>query len=190
MRYSPDVIINVAGLSGCGKSTLISDTFGTDWAVFRPSDILRDNAERVGIPITKPSDYIDIHDSLEAENPDFMVDSILHLRGKVVLDGLRVHRHVAKIAEVMGPALFTTYLTCKDELRLQRVQSRLGRPEGAPQSIEELYMRDAISIPENYEFDKVAAMANLPCGSFDTSGNRVENAVRYGLLVRSLVNVA
>ena len=188
MLYGPNLVINIAGLNGTGKSTLIGDVFGEDWTVFRCSDVLRQNAGRLGIGLTKPEEYPTVHSLLEAENPNFMTDAILELKGKVVVDGLRVYSHAAKLQSFLGEKYLTTLLSLPDNLRLQRLQARTDRGY-APQSIDDLHRYDASSMPESYHFSEIQNMRNSPAMPFDMSGLRIENATHYGMIVRQLPSI-
>ncbi len=182
--------MNVTGRGGVGKTSLIESVFGSEWTVFRPSDVLRENADRLGVTLSSRADYAKVHDTLSREHPNFMVDEITRLRGKVVLDGLRVYSHAEKLQEIVGPnKYFTTVLTCPDEMRLDRLKRR-SRPDSTPKTIEDMNTQDQSELGEHFGFERVIAMANLPQGTFDTSGSLNEVAFKYDLIVRAAISTS
>ncbi len=192
MYYRPNTIINITGPSGSGKSSLIRDVFGETndrWQVFRPSDVLREQAGRLGVELTSPGAYAQVHDCLRIQDPDFMVNSILKLKGNVVLDGLRVYADAKRLQGILKDRYFTSIVRIPDDMRLERMKGRPGRSEGVPSSIAELKAWDNAAVPEHFDFNNIRLMANLPSEPFDISGERTENAARYAMHVRQISNI-
>ena len=169
MRYAPETILNVAGCAGVGKTSLINAVFGEEITVFRPSDEIRKFAAEHSLPLASRFDYASVHDTMHEHDPDFMVKKIMGLRGKVVLDGLRVHVQAEKL-QTVAPDYHTVGLVCPDEVRFSRVindSRRKNRPETIPSSLQEFLEEEEHEI-RNYGLLKVLDMHDVSPEKFNT----------------------
>ena len=169
MCYAPETILNVAGCAGSGKTALIGAIFGEEVTVFRPSDEIRKFATEHSLPLASRFDYASVHDTMHEHDPDFMVKKIMGLRGKVVLDGLRVHVQAEKL-QTVAPDYHTVGLVCPDEVRFSRVINdprRNNRPETIPSSLQEFLEEEEHEI-RNYGLLKVLDMHDVSPEKFNT----------------------
>lgn len=185
MRYAPETILNVAGCAGSGKTALIGAIFGEEVTVFRPSDEIRKYAAEHSIPLATRVDYAAVHDIMHEHSPDYMVGKIMRLRGKVVLDGLRVYPH-AQHLKTVAPDYHTVGLVCPDEVRFSRVindSRRKNRPETIPSSLQEFLEEEEHEI-RNYGLLKVLDMHDVSPEKFNTDRPFKELAFDLTLALR------
>jgi hypothetical protein len=83
--------INIIGHAGSGKSAVcehLANKYG--YVIYRPSDLIREQAPRFGIELKSRKDYVRCHELLIAENPDAMIQPVLDSASPLIcVDGMR-----------------------------------------------------------------------------------------------------
>ena len=133
MRYAPESIVNISGLAYTGKTSLIRNVFRADYTgksilqkvlssevtIFSLSSEIKKFATENNLPIAGREDYGIVHDYMHELEPDYMTNRIMKLRGKVVLDGLRMFSKAKDLQNVVSN-YHTCTLVCPDEVRFGR----------------------------------------------------------------------
>lgn len=120
-------IIDIVGLAGSGKSSLcdfISQEYGFE--LYRPSDVIREYAQRTGRKLEGRRDYVNCHQELINDDPLAMIKPVIENPAqRICLDGLRAPLPFLLLKEDYDAKLI--YLDCPADVRLARIQSDYSR---------------------------------------------------------------
>jgi len=149
------IIVNIVGLPGSGKSTICAYLQKTQsFELYRPSDALRAYAKANNRPLNRRQDYINCHRAMVAQDPDAMIQPVLHSSAdKICIDGLRAPSSTKKLQEIYGAVCII--LDCPIEKRFANVQKDPHRSGHRSQATLEQFQAD--ELPDYHNDDP-----NLP----------------------------
>jgi adenylate kinase family enzyme len=128
-------VVNIIGLPGCGKSTACNYLADLGFEVVKPSDTIREFADKQHINLKSRADYVEAHRLMNLWNPLAIVEPILNSKAaKICTDGLR-STYLLEVLQSRLPRVVTIALDCPLQDRWQHAltdDARRGTHRTAP----------------------------------------------------------
>jgi len=151
-------VVCVTGMPGCGKEEVLAVAKDLGFSIVRMGDVVREEAQRRGLPITDASVGGMAHAERQSHGYGVWAERTLpRIRGeRVLVDGLRGRAEADVYRKAFGDNLVVLAVHASPTTRYRRMMNR-RRPDDAP-SFEAFLARDVREL--GWGLGEVIAMAD------------------------------
>src|SRR2546425_5982992 len=155
----PVHVVCVTGMPGCGKEEVLSVAQELGFSIVRMGDVVREEAQRRGLPITDAAVGGLAHAERQAHGYGVWAERALpRVRGEgVLVDGLRGRAELDVFRKAFGEGLVVLAVHASPKTRYERMMRR-RRPDDA-MSVEAFRVRDVREL--SWGLGDVIAIADL-----------------------------